>query len=138
MSLLQIIQPEGWKQPRGYSNGIVAEGRLLFVGGQVGWDGDEVFVSDVFHEQWDRALANVVEVVAAAGGGPGHIVKMTIYVKDKREYLDQRAEIGGAWRRHMGRNYPTMALVQIADFVEDRAKVEIEAMAVLPVAGEAR
>lgn len=133
MSLRKLIQPEGWKQPRGYSNGILTEGRMLFVGGQVGWDGDEVFVSDVFHEQWDRALANVLEVVAAAGGGPEHIVKMTIYVKDKHEYLDQRGEIGTSWKLRMGRNYPTMALVQIADFVEDRAKVEIEAMAVLPL-----
>lgn len=132
MSLLRIIQPEGWKQPKGYSNGILTEGRLLFVGGQVGWDGDEVFVSDVFHEQWDQALSNVLTVVRAAGGGPEHVVRMTIYVTDKAEYLSQRSEIGASWRRHMGRNYPTMALVQVADLVEDRARVEIEATAVLP------
>lgn len=132
ISLLQMIQPEGWKKPRGYSNGIVADGRLLFVGGQVGWDGDEAFHSEVFHEQWDQALANVLAVVRAAGGGPEHVVRMTIYVKDKQDYLSQRGEIGSSWRKHMGRNFPTMALVQVADLVEDLAKVEIEATAVLP------
>ncbi|HWV38376.1 MAG TPA: RidA family protein [Vulgatibacter sp.] len=135
MSLLRAIQPEGWRRPKGYANGILADGRILFVAGQVGWDGDEVFQSDVFHEQWDRALANVLEVVRAAGGGPENVARMTIYVTDKRAYLDQLPEVGEAWKRHMGRNYPAMAMVQAADLVEDRALVEIEATCVLPREG---
>lgn len=135
MSLLRAIQPPGWKRPKGYANGVVAEGRILFVAGQIGWDADEVFHSDVFHEQWDRALANVLEVVRAAGGGPEHVARMTIYVTDKRAYLDQIPQVGEAWKRHMGRNYPAMALVQVADLVEDRALVEIEATCVLPKEG---
>lgn len=132
MSIFRSIQPEGWKRPKGYSNGIVAEGRLLFVAGQVGWDENEEFVSDVFWEQWDRALANVVEVICAAGGGPEHIVRMTIYVKDKRQYLEQQEAVGASWRERIGRHFPTMAMVQVADLVEDRALVEIEATCVLP------
>ena len=132
MSLLQVIQPEGWKRPKGYSNGIVAEGRLLFVGGQIGWDADEQFRSDRFGDQWDQALSNVLCVVRAAGGGPEHIARMTIYVVDKRDYLGELEAVGAAWRRLMGRNYPVMALVQVAALVEDRARVEIEATAVLP------
>lgn len=132
MSILRAIQPEGWKRPKGYSNGIVATGRILFVAGQVGWDEDEVFQSRRFSEQWDRALANVLAVVRAAGGGPEHIARMTIYVTDKQDYLGQLEEVGAAWRRHMGRNYPTMAMVQVADLIEDAALVEIEATCVLP------
>jgi len=137
-ALLEVIQPEGWKRPKGYSNGIVAEGRVLFVGGQIGWDADERFPSDRFADQWDQALANVVAVVRAAGGGPEHVARMTIYVTDKREYLEQLGEIGASWRRHMGRSYPAMALVQVAALLEDRARVEIEATAVLPHAGSDR
>lgn len=130
--LLRAIQPEGWKRPKGYSNGILAEGRILFVGGQIGWDADEVFHSNVFHEQWDQTLANVLAVVRAAGGGPEHIARMTIYVKNKRDYLSQLAEVGASWKARMGRNYPAMALVQVADLVEEPALVEIEATCVLP------
>lgn len=132
MSLLRAIQPPSWKRPKGYANGIVADGRLLFVAGQIGWDGDEVFHSDEFHEQWDRALGNVLEVVREAGGGPEHVARMTIYVTDKRAYLACIPQVGEAWKRHMGRNYPAMALVQVADLVEERALVEIEATCVLP------
>lgn len=135
MTLLRAIQPEGWKRPKGYSNGIVAEGRILFVAGQVAWDEEERFHSDVFHEQWDRALANVLAVVRAAGAGPEHIARMTIYVKDKHAYLQEMEQVGASWKRHMGRSYPAMAMVQVADLVEDRALVEIEATCVLPVEG---
>lgn len=132
---LQVIQPEGWKRPRGYSNGIVAEGRVLFVGGQIGWDENEVFHSDDFVAQWEQALRNVLAVVRAAGGGPEHVARMTVYVVDKREYQARLSEIGAVWRRHMGRHYPVMALVVVAGLLEDRARVEIEATAVLPSAG---
>lgn len=134
--IFRTIQPEGWMRPSGYANGIVAEGRLLFVAGQIGWDENQRIVSDGFLEQWDRALANVVEVVRTAGGGPEHIARMTIYVTDKRRYLESKPEIGQIWRRHMGGNYPAMALVQVAALVDDRALVEIEATAVLPAARE--
>lgn len=132
MSLLRAIEPEGWKPPRGYSNGILASGRLLFVGGQVGWDEDQVFQSDDFGEQWERTLKNVLTVVRKAGGGPENIARMTIYVKDKKDYQAHLDEVGAAWRRHMGKNFPALALVQVADLLEDRALVEIEATCVLP------
>ncbi len=131
-AFLEVIQPAGWKRPKGYSNGIVADGRVLFTGGQIGWDADEVFHSDRFADQWDQALSNVVAIVRAGGGGPEHIARLTIYVTDKHEYLGDLEGVGAAWRKHMGRNYPAMALVQVAGLVEDRAKVEIEATAVLP------
>lgn len=137
-NFLQAIQPEGWARPKGYANGIVAEGRLLFVSGQVGWDAQERFVSDRFAEQWRQALANVLEVVRTAGGGPENVVRMTIYVVDKREYQAQVQEVGAAWKELMGRTWPTMALVQVADLLEEQARVEIEAMAVLPHVTEAR
>ncbi len=130
--LLRAIQPPGWKRPKGYSNGIVGEGRLLFVAGQVGWDEDEVFQSEVFHEQWEKALSNVMEVIRAAGGGPEHVARLTIYVVDKQSYVEQMADVGAAWKKHMGKNYPAMAMVEVADLVEDRALVEIEATCILP------
>lgn len=132
MSLFRAIQPEGWRRPKGYSNGILAQGRILFVSGQVGWDENEEFQSDVFHEQWDKTLENVLAVVRAAGVGPERIARMTIYIKDKRDYLGQIEQVGEAWKRHMGRSYPAMAMVQVADLIEDRALVEIEATCVLP------
>ncbi|MEW5849149.1 MAG: RidA family protein [Myxococcota bacterium] len=132
MTTLSLVQPEGWKPPRGYANGVVGEGRILFVGGQIGWDGQETFHTDVLHEQWAQALDNVLAVVRAAGGGPEHIARMTVYVVDKREYAAQRKEIGAAWKARMGRHYPAMALVEVKSLLEDRARVEIEATAVLP------
>jgi enamine deaminase RidA (YjgF/YER057c/UK114 family) len=130
----QVIQPKGWARPHGYSNGIVAQGRQLYIAGQVGWDPTKstpVFESG-FAAQFDRALANVVAVLREAGGAPEHLVRMTVYVTDRREYLGTLAEVGAAWRRHVGKLYPAMSLVQVAGLVEDGAKVEIEATAVLP------
>ena len=127
------VQPEGWARPKGYSNGMVGEGRLLFVAGQVGWN--PTLASPTFPEsfaaQFDQALANVIAVVRAGGGGPEHIARFTIYVTDKREYLAALEEVGAAWRAQMGKHFPAMALVQVAGLVEDAAKVEIEATAVL-------
>lgn len=129
---MEILQPPGWQRPKGYSNGVAASGRMVFVAGQVGWNADEEFESDVFAEQFRQALANIVAVLNEAGAGPEHIVRMTMYFTDKREYLDQLAEVGAAYRETIGRNYPAMAAVEVSALMEDRAKVEIEATAVVP------
>ena len=129
---MEILQPPGWKRPKGYSNGIAASGRMVFVAGQIGWNADERIESDDFAEQFRRALANIVAVLAEADAGPEHIVRMTMYFTDKREYLDRLAEVGAAYRETIGRNYPAMAAVEVSALMEDRAKVEIEATAVVP------
>ena len=119
-------------QPRGYSNGIAAEGTLVFVAGQIGWNEKCEFVSDDFAEQTAQALRNVVAVVEAAGGGAEHIARMTWYVTDKHEYNAALKAIGTAYRAIIGSHYPAMTLVQVAALLEERAKVEIEATAVIP------
>jgi enamine deaminase RidA (YjgF/YER057c/UK114 family) len=129
---LKTIQPEGWAAPKGYANGIEARGRQLFVGGQIGWNAQGRFDSDDLVEQTRQALRNCVDVVRAAGGEAGHIVRMTWYLKDKREYQARLKEIGQAYRDVVGRHFPAMSAIQVADLVEDRAKVEIEVTAVLP------
>lgn len=129
----QVIQPEGWAPPKGYSNGIVATGKMLFIAGQVGWNprsAKEEF-PPTFAEQFDQALSNVCEVLKAAGGRPEQLVRLTIYVTDKQTYLASLKACGAAWKRHVGKHYPAMALVQVAGLVEDGALVEIEATAVL-------
>ena len=131
---MEILQPPGWQRPKGYSNGVAASGRMVFVAGQVGWNADERFESDVFADQFRQALANIVAVLNEAGAGPEHIVRMTMYFTDKREYLDQLAAVGAAYRETVGRNYPAMAAVEVSALMEDRAKVEIEATAVVPEA----
>lgn len=126
------MNPDSLAPPRGYSNGVVLDGgRVLFVAGQVGWDKEMKFV-DGMAAQFALALDNVLTVVQDAGGGPDHIGRLTIYVTDKRAYLAATKEIGAAYRERMGRSYPAMSLVQVADLLEDRALVEIEATAVLP------
>lgn len=127
------IQPEGWVPPRGYANGMVAEGKVLFVGGQIGWNptSSTPEFPPTFAGQFEQALANVCAVVKAAGAKPTHIARMTVYVTDKREYVASLKECGAAWKKHLGRHYPAMALVQVVALVEDLAKVEIEATAVL-------
>lgn len=119
-------------RPKGYSNGIVARGRQVFVSGMVGWDAEERFASDDFVPQVRQALRNVVAVLAEAGGGPEHIVRMTWYVLDKREYLDAGRAVGEAYREVIGRHYPAMSAVQVSALMEDRARVEIEVTAVIP------
>ena len=133
---MQIIQPEGWPRPKGYSNGILAEGRTLFVGGQIGWDHNEVFHSDDFVEQVRQTLRNTVAVLAAGGAGPEHITRMTWYITDKREYLDAVGDVGRVYREVIGRHFPVMAMVQVVALMEDRAKVEIETTAVIPGGGD--
>ena len=129
---MEILQPPGWPRPSGYSNGIAARGRLVFVAGQVGWNAEGVFTSDDFVDQFRQALANVRTVLAEGGAGPEHVARMTIYLTSRREYLDRLAEIGAAWRAAMGRTWPAMAAVEVSALMEDRAKVEIEATAVVP------
>ncbi|MGZ3496798.1 MAG: RidA family protein [Vulcanimicrobiaceae bacterium] len=130
--MTEFIQPAGWARPRGYSNGIVASGRLLFIAGQIGWDEHNTLVSDTFADQAAQALRNVVTVLAAAGGEPAHLVRLTWYVTDKHAYTTALALIGKAYRENIGAHYPAMTLVQVTALLEDRALVEIEATAVLP------
>lgn len=125
------IEPESWPRPRGYSNGVAASGELLFVAGQIGWNERGKIVSDDFAEQTAQALRNVAAVLRAAGASPEHVVRMTWYVTDKREYLAAAQRIGEAYREIIGKQYPAMTLVQVAALLEDRAKVEIEATAVI-------
>lgn len=132
MSTPRSILPPGWPRPRGYSNGVAARGELLAVAGMIGWDEHERLVSPEFVPQFRRALANVRDVVLAAGGQPAHLVSLTIYVVDKRQYLAALAEVGAVYREVLGRHYPTMALVQVADLLEPGALVEIQGLAVLP------
>lgn len=129
----QMVQPLGWARPRGFSNGVVAEGRMLFIAGQVGWDprSSTPKFPKTFAEQFDQALGNVVEVLREAGGLPEDMVRLTIYVVDKDEYLEATKAVGAAWRRRMGRHYPAMTLVEVASLLEDSARVELEATAVL-------
>lgn len=128
----KVIQPEGWLAPKGYANGIEARGRQIYVGGQIGWNAECKFESLDLVDQIKLALQNCVDVVRAAGGGPEHIVRMTWYLEDKKEYVARLKEIGAVYRDVIGRNYPAMSAIQIADLVEDEAKVEIEVTAVIP------
>lgn len=127
-----ILQPEGWVKPVGYANGISARGRTLFVGGQIGWNGQSEFETDDLVGQVRQTLENVMAVLAAGGAGPEHITSMTWYFIDKREYLANLKEIGAAYRDVVGRHYPAMAALQVSALMEDRAKVEIQAIAVVP------
>ena len=129
---MKVLQPEGWPRPRGYSNGISARGRMIFTAGVVGWDENESFPDYTLHGQFARALRNTLAILACDGAGPEHIVRLTVYVTDRHEYLASRDEIGAAWRETMGANYPAMALVEVSGLVEGAAKVEIEATAVVP------
>lgn len=126
------VHPEGWKPAKGYANGMVAEGKLLFVGGQIGWTADQVFEAHDFIGQMSQALRNILEVVEAAGGTAEDITRLTWYVTDKAEYLGHQAEVGKAYRAVMGYHFPAMTMVVVSALVEDEAKLEIEATAVLP------
>ncbi len=130
---LKPINPETLGAPRGYSNGVLADagGKLLFVAGQVGWNKEQTIVSENFFEQFDRALENVIAVVTEAGGSPSQIARLVIYVTDKKEYKLSLKEIGETYRARMGKHYPAMVLVEVQDLLEDKAKVEIEAVAIL-------
>lgn len=130
--MTKTLLPTGWKQPKGYANGIAARGTVIFVAGQIGWTSREEFETDDFVGQTRQALANIVAVLREAGAGPQHLVRLTWYVTDKEEYLASLAAVGDAYRAVIGRHYPAMTLVEVRGLVEDRAKVEIEATAVVP------
>ena len=134
---MEFLHPYGWAPAKGFANGIAASGRQVFVAGQVGWGPDQRFASDDFVDQTEQALRNIVAVLAEAEGRPEHIVRLTWYVTDKHEYISRLREVGAAYRRVMGRHFPAMTLVQVVALVEDRAKVEIEATAVIPGPGHA-
>lgn len=129
---MRILHPKDWAPTKGFSNGVAAEGRQVFVAGQIGWNAQQEIVSDDFVEQVDQALRNIVDILAEAGARPEHLVRLTWYVTDKREYLARAREVGQAYQRVIGRHYPAMTLVQVAALLEDRAKVEIESTAVVP------
>ena len=129
---MKMLQPPGWPQPKGYSNGISAKGRMIFTAGIVGWDEHETFPDYTLHGQFAQALRNTLAILAEDGAGPEHIVRMTCYVVDRHDYLHSRDEIGAAWREIMGKNYPAMALVEVKGLVESAALVEIETTAVVP------
>jgi enamine deaminase RidA (YjgF/YER057c/UK114 family) len=128
---MRILQPAGWPRPKGYANGIEATGRLVIVGGQIGWDETETFQSDDFVEQVRQTLKNTLAVLAEADAGPEHVVRMTWYITDRNEYLARGPEIGAVYRELMGKNFPAMAMVQVVALMESRAKVEIETTAVV-------
>jgi enamine deaminase RidA (YjgF/YER057c/UK114 family) len=127
-----ILHPKHWKRPSGYSNGVAAEGRQVFVAGQVGWNARQEIVSDDFVAQVEQALENIIEILAEAEARPEDIVRLTWYITDKQEYLARSTEVGEVYRRIIGRHFPAMTLVQVVALLDDRAKVEIEATAVVP------
>ncbi len=127
----QHLHPNSWAPANGYVNGIAAEGRQIFIAGQIGWNGDQQFASDDFVAQIEQALRNVVEVLAVANARPEHLVRLTWYIIDKREYLARLKEVGAAYQRVLGKHFPAMTMVQVVALIEDRAKVEIEATAVV-------
>lgn len=130
---LSTLHPAGWKPAKGYANGIVAEGgRTVWLGGQIGWNGQQEFETDDFAGQVRQALENIVAILAEAGGRPEHIVRMTWFITDKKAYVAGLAQVGEAYRSVMGKNFPTMSVVEVKALIEDRAKVEIEATAVVP------
>ena len=132
MSALRILQPPGWARAKGFSNGIAASGRLVFIAGQIGWTPECKWEARDFAGQFRQALKNILEVLKEANGRPEHVVRLTWYVLDKHEYLDSLKNVGEAYRELMGRHYPTMAVVQVGGLVEEEARLEIEATAVVP------
>jgi len=129
---MQVLQPPGWARPQGYSNGVAMSGRLVFIAGQIGWDAGQQFQSDDFTEQARQALRNILTILAEAGGRPEHIARMNWYVVDKQEYMDSLKKLGVIYRELMGNHYPAMTALEVSALIEDAARVEIEATAVIP------
>ena len=129
---MRTLLPPGWPRPKGYSNGVEAEGRIVFVAGQIGWTPEGAFEAATFAGQFAQTLDNTLAVLREANAGPEHVARMTWYVTDKRAYIAALAEIGAIWREKMGRNYPAMAVVEVKALIEDQALIEIETIAVAP------
>jgi len=129
---MQILQPPGWPRPKGYSNGVVASGKMVFVSGIIGWDKTETIVSDYFAEQFRQVLKNTLAILAEANAKPSNIVRMTAYITNREEYLEAARSLAPIWQEIMGMHYPAMAFVQVAGLLEPRAKVEIETTAMIP------
>lgn len=129
--MVEIVHPEGWPPAKGYSNGVIGEGKTLFIGGQIGWTKDQQFETDDFVEQAEQAMRNIADVLASAGAEPTDIVRLTWFITDKKAYVAEQKRLGEAYRRVFGRHYPAMTLVQVVALLEDRALVEIEATAVI-------
>lgn len=132
MTIHRSLTPPGWPRGKGYSHGVTAEGRMVFVAGQVGWNENEAIVGTDFVDQFRQALSNTKAILAEAGAGPEHIVRMTWFITDKQEYLSRLKDVGLAYREVLGKNYPAMAVVVINGLIEDGAKLEIETTAVVP------
>jgi len=130
--MMQILQPPGWARPKGFSNGIACAGKLILIAGQVGWTGQGEWKEKSFAGQFRQTLVNIISILKEANGKPEHIVRLTWYVLDRKEYLDSLRDVGLAYRELMGRHYPTMAVVQVSGLIEDEARLEIEATAVIP------
>lgn len=130
--MMKLLQPAGWAEPKGYANGVMARGAMLFVGGQIGWNAQQQFESDDFIAQTRQTLQNVLAVLQAGDAGPEHMVRMTWYVVDRVEYIARLKELGAAYREVMGKNFPAMTCVEVSALVEERARIEIEVTAVLP------
>jgi len=130
---MRTLLPEGWPRPKGYANGVAAEGRFVFVAGMIGWDETGAFPDPSFAGQVRKTLENTLAVLKEGGAGPEHVVRQTWYVTNKGEYLASVRELGAIWRELMGSHYPTMAVVEVTALMEDQAKVEIETTAVVPV-----
>lgn len=130
--MMKLLQPAGWAEPKGYANGVMARGAMIFVGGQIGWNAQQQFESDDFIAQTRQALLNIRAVLQAGGAGPEHMVRMTWYVVDRVEYIARLKDLGAAYREVMGKNFPAMTCVEVAALVEERARIEIEVTAVLP------
>ena len=127
-----LLQPEGWVTPKGYANGVAARGTMVFTGGQIGWNAQQQFESDDFIAQTKQTLLNVRAVLEAGGAGPEHLVRLSWYVTDRNEYNSRLKELGAVYREVLGKNFPAMACVQVAGLMEERARIEIEATAVIP------
>lgn len=130
--MMKLLQPSGWAEPKGYANGVVARGAMIFVGGQIGWNAQQQFESDDFVAQTRQTLQNILAVLQAGGAGPEHMVRMTWYVVDRVEYVARLKELGAVYREVLGKNFPAMTCVEVSALVEERARIEIEVTAVLP------
>ena len=129
---MKFLLPEGWESPKGYSQGVVAEGRQIFISGQIGWDENSIFQTDDFAEQAGQALRNIISILAEADASAEHITRLTWFITDKQEYLASLKSLGQKYREEVGRRFPAMSVVEVSSLMEDRAKVEIEATAVIP------